>query len=229
MGGIMARLIEKILGHSKWKPQTPAAPPRPAGPPAGAPKTVPVAPPATPTRPAEVTPRPAPPERLDPMLETLAQQKRQIEALQATLAGRNVPAPPEPKPEPSADLQSLLRRIDQQDREIAEALQDVVSESRKQTDALQGIQLTLSTTAKGDPRLAPAVDRLAEVLQDDRKYHTAQIDLMEQVQELLQGFREEVGVRMQRQAEHLGKMLWAGIGLLGVTLLVMVIHLLAKG
>jgi hypothetical protein len=163
------------------------------------------------------------------MLEALAQQKRQIESLQARLADRNVPAPPEPKPEPSADLQSLLRRIDQQDREIAEALQDVVSESRKQTDALQGIQLTLTTTAKGDPRLAPAVDRLAEVLQDDRKYHTAQIDLMEQVQELLQGFREEVGVRMQRQAEHLGKMLWAGIGLLGVTLLVMVIHLLAKG
>ena len=146
---------------------------------------------------------------VEKLLEGLQQQQQQIDTLLRQAA---VPkAAPLAAP---ADLAQTFKRVGEKDHEIASALQDITSESQKQTDALHGIQTLLSDSEKKESHLETILHRLIEVMENSARANVTHVELIEQVRDRLTGTNDELTDMIARHQKRLTWLLSAFVALL---------------
>lgn len=188
------------------------------------PAALPGPPSQAPAQPApEAVRRPEVPtaEKIDLLLDALARQQKQVDAvleqLPACVAAARRPAEQVPD-----GLREVIKRIGERDQEIASVLQEIVSEAVKQTDALRAIQASLAEEKPDDSGAADAMNRLAGVMEAYGKSQAAQVELMEQMRDRLGGANKEL-VELARGSERrFARLLYAAIALLGAILVAVI-------
>lgn len=145
------------------------------------------------------------------LLEAMQKQQQQVDTLLRQLAA--------PKASPlaaPADLTQTLKRVGEKDHEIASALQDITSESQKQTDALRGIQTLLAEGDKKESHLEAILHRLTGVMENSARANATHVELIEQVRDRLTGTNDELTDMIARHQKRLTWLLGAFVGLLTV-------------
>ena len=149
--------------------------------------------------------------QVEKLLEGLQKQQQQIDTLL-----RQASAPKAAPQGAPVELAQTLKRVGEKDHEIASALQDITSESQKQTDALRGIQTLLSDGEKKDSHLEAILKRLIEVMENSARANATHVELIEQVRDRLAGTNDELTDMIARHQKRLTWLLGAFVGLLAV-------------
>lgn len=145
------------------------------------------------------------------LLDGMQKQQQQIDTLVRQIAL------PKASPLPAQmELTQSLKRVGEKDHEIASALQDITSESQKQTDALRGIQTLLADSEKKESHLEAILRRLVEVMESSARANATHVELIEQVRDRLTGTNDELTSMISRHQKRLTWLLGAFIGLLTV-------------
>lgn len=184
--------------------------------------------PAIRTQPFDVPVEPAAPAAAEPAVsyKLPAETADKLAQLPATL--QELAAALNNQAEFHAKLEALLSRMSDPREELIQTLDDLASDSRRQSDILGEIQRALAEGNESDIRTAAALTRLNESLDNLDHSNAAHVEIMEQMRDRWASDKDETTDEMLRHGRNLTKLLLVGVALLGVLTFVELVRVFVK-
>ncbi len=127
-----------------------------------------------------------------------------------------------------AKLEALLSRMSDPREELIQTLDDLASDSRRQSDILGEIQRALAEGNESDLRTASALSRLNESLDNLDHSNAAHVEIMEQMRDRWANAKDETADEMLRHGRNLSKLVLLAVALLAVLTFVEIIRVFVK-
>ncbi len=108
--------------------------------------------------------------------------------------------------------------------ELTESLRDLSSESKKQSDLLQGIQNQLSDGQETSHRVAQTLGKLQETLEAANRNSASHVEFMEQVRDHLSSANTDLVDTLDSHSHQLRKIGLALIAMVGVLIVVQILR-----
>jgi hypothetical protein len=109
------------------------------------------------------------------------------------------------------------------DEEMLDTLRDVLSESKRQTDALQAVQGTTGSLEKSQQQSNASLSKLNETIENANRANASLTEFMEQVRDHLAGQTDNMRELVESHSARLQKVGAAIVVLLGVLILAVVV------
>ena len=114
------------------------------------------------------------------------------------------------------ELETALRQIAESNQELNETLQEVVSETQKQAQLLEGIREAACQRHQAEAHTAVALKAVSEALENLDRSNAAHIEVIEQMRDHWAAANEDIAGPIVRQGRMIRQFLIAVVVLLGV-------------